>query len=273
MLDLIGHTLGQYRVIEQIGKGGMAAVYKAYQASLNRYVALKVLTPMYAKQSGFSERFQREAEAVANLNHPNILPVFDSGQEGGYSFIAMRYVEGARTLKEAMEDALSLAQMVDIIGQVATALDCAHQQGVVHRDVKPSNVLMDGDWALLTDFGLAKMMESSVKLTGSGVGVGTPAYMSPEQGQGLEIDHRTDIFSLGIILFEMLTGQIPHHAETPLAIVLKRITEPLPLPRDINPDIPEAVEQVILRALAKAPEDRYQTAGALAQDLEEGRKP
>jgi hypothetical protein len=267
MSELLGRTLGQYRIIERIGEGGMATVYKAYQPGLNRYVALKVLAPIHAKQPGFNERFQREAEAVASLNHPNILPIYDSGQEGGYSYIVMRHIEGAHTLKEVMAEPLDLAQIADLVGQVAAALDCAHRQGVIHRDVKPSNVLMDGNWALLTDFGLARMIETSVKLTGSGVGVGTPAYMSPEQGQGIEIDHRTDIYALGVILFEMLTGQIPHNAETPLAIVLKRMTEPLPLPRTIDPDIPEPVERVVLKALARQPRDRFVSAGEMAKAL------
>jgi branched-chain amino acid transport system substrate-binding protein len=269
MADLIGRTLGQYQIIEQIGEGGMATVYKAYQPGLNRYVAVKVLPPLHAKQPGFSERFQREAEAIANLNHPNILPVYDSGQEEEYSFIVMRYVEGARTLKEVMQTPLSLSQVADLIGQIASALDYAHRQGVVHRDVKPANVLMDGDWVLLSDFGLAKMTEASVALTGTGVGIGTPAYMSPEQGQGLLVDHRTDIYSLGIILFEMLTGRIPHSAETPVAIIFKRATEPLPLPRQLNPNIPESVEQVILKALAREPGDRFARAGELAAVLKE----
>ncbi|MBN1933443.1 MAG: protein kinase, partial [Anaerolineae bacterium] len=163
--------------------------------------------------------------------------------------------------------ALSLEQVVNLIGQIAAALDHAHQRGIIHRDVKPGNVMMDGDWALLTDFGLAKMAEASVKLTGTGVGIGTPAYMSPEQGKGEEIDFHTDIYSLGIILFEMLTGQIPHNAETPFAIVLKRVTEPLPLPRSINSDIPESVERVILKALASEPEDRFASAGEMAAAL------
>jgi serine/threonine protein kinase len=267
MSELIGRTLGQYRIVEQIGEGGMATVYKAHQPSLNRYVALKVLPPVHAKQPGFTERFRREAEAIANLHHPNILPVYDSGQEEGYSYIVMRYIEGARTLKEVMTASLDLAQIADLIGQIAAALDHAHQRGVIHRDVKPSNVLMDGDWALLGDFGLAKMTEASVKLTGSGVGVGTPAYMSPEQGQGAELDHRTDIYSLGIILFEMLTGRIPHDAETPLAIVLRRVTEPLPVPRTIDPNIPEPVEAVILKALSREPQNRFASAGAMADAL------
>jgi serine/threonine protein kinase len=247
----------------------MARVYKAYQPGLNRYVAVKVLPPLHAKQPGFSERFQREAEAIANLHHQNILPVYDSGQEEDYSFIVMRHIEGARTLKDVMRTPLSLSQVADLIGQIASALDYAHRQGVVHRDVKPANVLMDGDWALLSDFGLAKMTEASVALTGTGVGIGTPAYMSPEQGQGLSVDHRTDIYSLGIILFEMLTGRIPHSAETPVAIIFKRATEPLPLPRTLNPNLPESVERVILKALAREPGDRFTSAGEMAAALKE----
>jgi tRNA A-37 threonylcarbamoyl transferase component Bud32 len=269
MEGLIGQNLGQYRIVEQIGSGGMAAVFKAYQPGLNRYVAIKVLPPLHAERPGFSERFAREAQAIANLHHPNILPVYDSGQERGYSFIVMRYVEGAHTLGEVMKQPLDLDAAANVIGQVAAALDHAHAQRIIHRDVKPSNVLMDGDWALLTDFGLAKMTESSATLTGTGVGVGTPAYMSPEQGQGKGVDHRTDVYSLGVVLFEMLTGRIPHEAETPLAIILKRVTEPLPLPRTLNPRIPEAVERVILKALAREPADRFDSAGEMAEALKQ----
>jgi len=266
---LIGQTLGQYQIVAQVGRGGMAAVYKAHQPGLNRFVAVKVLPPIHAQQPGFSQRFRREAEAIARLNHPNILPVYDFGQEGDYSFIVMRYVEDARTLKQVMKTQLSLQGVTDLIEQIAAALDYAHGQGVIHRDVKPGNVLVDGDWALLSDFGLAKMTEDSVRLTGTGVGIGTPAYMSPEQGQGQLVDHRTDIYALGIILFEMITGHIPHDAETPVAIIFKRATEPLLLPRTLNPDIPEAVERVILKALARDPDDRFATAGALARALRE----
>jgi serine/threonine protein kinase/tetratricopeptide (TPR) repeat protein len=267
MTELIGQSLGQYRILEQIGQGGMAVVYKAYQPGLDRYVAVKVLSPLHAKQPGFSERFQREAKAIAKLNHPNILPVYDFGQEQQYSFITMRYIEGAQTLKAVMAGPLELSQVIDLIGQIAAALDYAHGQGVIHRDVKPSNVLMDGDWALLSDFGLAKMTESTVDLTGTGVGVGTPAYMSPEQGQGEPVDHRTDIYALGIVLFEMLTGQIPHDAETPFGIILKRVADPLPLPRSINPNIPESIERIVLKALASEPDDRFASAGEMASAL------
>jgi serine/threonine protein kinase len=264
---MIGKTLGQYHLTEQIGEGGMATVYKAYHAALDRYVAIKLLPPIHAKTPGFSERFEREAKAIAGLHHRNILPVYDFGQDEGYSYLVMRYIEGARTLREVMSEPLTLERIATLIEQIAAALNHAHKQGVIHRDVKPANVLMDEDWALLTDFGLAKMTEESVKLTGTGVGVGTPAYMSPEQGQGAEVDHRTDIYSLGIILFEMLTGKIPHQAETPFAIVLKRVTEPLPLPRSINPGIPELVERVILKALATEPADRFENAGEMASAL------
>lgn len=268
MNDLVGHTLGQYRIIEQLGKGGMATVYRAFQPSLDRYVAIKVLMPYFAHEEGFSERFVREAKAIAHLDHPHILPIYDYGQEGEVHYIVMKCVDPG-TLKDLEADSpISLYLSVKLVSQIADALDHAHQRGVIHRDVKPANILMDrGEWVFLTDFGLARMVEGSQQLTLSGVGVGTPAYMSPEQCQGKLIDRRADIYSLGIVLYEMLTGCVPFEAETPLAVVLKHITDPLPMPRSINPAIPEAVELVILKALAKAPEDRYQTAGEMAAAL------
>jgi hypothetical protein len=265
--NLIGQTLGQYKIIEQIGEGGMATVFRAYQPGLNREVAVKVLPPYVAKKPGFTDRFMREAQAIGNLNHPNILPVHDSGQDKEYSYIVMRYVPNARTLAHLMAQKLAPEKIVQLISQIAAALDHAHQAGIIHRDVKPSNILMDGDWVLLSDFGLAKMVEMSSELTGAGVGVGTPSYMSPEQAKGEKLDQRTDIYSLGIILFEMLTGQIPHKAETPLATVIKRINEPMPRPRSLNPDIPGAVEQVLLKALATNPADRFVSAGEMATTL------
>ncbi|MFQ5613793.1 MAG: protein kinase [Anaerolineae bacterium] len=267
MEDLTGRTLGQYRIVEQIGQGGMATVFKAYQAALDRYVAVKVLPPYYAHEAGFSERFTREAKAIAQLDHPHILPVYDFGQEEGFSYLVMKYVP-AGTLKSKLGAPLPLEEMVTIIEDIAGALDHAHQRGVIHRDVKPGNVLVDQTgWLYLTDFGLAKIAEGSIQLTGSGVGLGTPAYTSPEQGQGQKVDHTTDIYSLGVVLYQFTTGRLPFEAETPFAIVLMHIADPLPMPRSINPDLPEDVERVILKAMAKAPEERYQSAGEMAAAL------
>lgn len=267
MESMIGQTLGQYQLVEQIGKGGMATVYKAFQPGLNRYVAVKVLPAYYAHEPGFAERFTREAQAIAQLDHPHILPVFDFGKQGDISYIVMKYV-AAGSLRDALGQPLAPVQAVEIIEQIAGALDAAHERGILHRDVKPGNVLIDErGWTYLSDFGLAKMVEGSMHLTGTGVGVGTPAYMSPEQGQGLPVDARTDVYALGVILFEMLTGHVPYEAETPMAVVIKHITAPIPMPRQINPNIPEPVERVLLKAMAKDRETRFASAGLMAAAL------
>lgn len=268
MQDMIGKTIGEYQIVEQIGKGGMATVYRAFQPSLERDVAIKILPPYYAQQdSSFTERFKREARAIAKLRHPNILIVISYGEDEDITYIVMEYVE-AGTLKERMEEPLSLKETYTYISQIANALDYAHGEGVVHRDIKPSNILLPKpDWTLLTDFGLAKMVESSV-LTQSGMSVGTPAYMSPEQGGGEEVDARSDIYSLGVMLYEMVVGVLPYTAETPMAVVIKHIVDPLPMPRSKNPDVPEELQRIILKALSKNPDDRYQRAALLAEALE-----
>jgi protocatechuate 3,4-dioxygenase beta subunit len=264
MSDLIGRELGPYRILEQIGIGGMATVYKAHHAATDRYVAIKVLLEHISRDANVQGRFKREARIVAHLEHPHILPVYDYGEDETRLYLVMRYVE-AGTLKDRMATgSMDLDEINHIINQVGGALTYAHGQGVIHRDIKPGNVLLDNDGnCYLTDFGLARMMEASVQLTVTGVGLGTPAYMSPEQGQGEKVDERSDIYALGVVLYEMVTGQVPYHAETPMAVVLQHITAPLPLPSHVNPDVHPSVERVILKAMAKNPDDRYQTVAEM----------
>jgi serine/threonine protein kinase len=271
MNGLIGKTLGQYRITEQLGKGGMAEVFKAFQPALNRYVAVKVLHPFVATEEGFLARFQREAQSVAALRHPHIVQVFDFGSEGDLYFMVMEFVQGPTLKKRIAErtahgDTFSPEEAARIIRQVAQALDYAHRKGMIHRDVKPANILLTGEGeAVLSDFGVARMMEGP-RYTLTGI-MGTPDYMSPEQGMGQEVDARSDVYALGVVLYEMLTGDVPFKADTPMAVVLKHIQDPLPLPRQVAPGIPEPVERVILKALAKEPADRYASAGALAKAL------
>jgi serine/threonine protein kinase len=270
MEDLTGKQFGHYQIVASLGEGGMAAVYKAYQPSMERYVAIKVLPRQMAVSDQFLARFKLEAKLLAQLQHPHILPVFDYGEAEGYTYIVMTYVKSG-TLADLMKKRrFSLAEIREIISQVGGALGYAHSSGMIHRDVKPSNVLVDESGnCLLTDFGLARMIESTSNLTSSGTIMGTPAYMSPEQGAGVRIDKRSDIYSLGIILFELLTGRVPYTAETPVAVVFKHIQDPLPSVRKLNPNLSTEIEMVLYKALAKNPEDRYQTVEDFVRALQQ----
>jgi predicted Ser/Thr protein kinase len=270
-MDMIGKTLGQYRIVEHLGKGGMAEVFKAYQPALDRYVAVKILHSMVAVDEQFLARFQHEARSVAKLRHGHIVQVYDFGSDDNIYYMVMEFIDG-QTLKARLRDlkdadqTMSLDETQRIIQAVAEALNYAHKRGMIHRDVKPANILLTSDGeAVLSDFGIARMVEGT-RFTMTGV-VGTPDYMSPEQGQGLAIDLCSDIYSLGVVLYEMLTGQTPFTADTPLAVIFKHVQDPLPLPRSTNPDIPEGVERVILKALAKRPEDRFQSTLQMAKAL------
>jgi serine/threonine protein kinase len=274
MEDLAGKHLGQYRVIAPLGRGGMATVYKAYQPSTERYVALKILPRQYADDPEFMRRFQTEAKVIANLEHPHILPVYDFGEAEGYTFLVMRYVE-SQSLKTFLEcQTFDLSQCAALLSQIAQALDYAHSRGIIHRDVKPSNVLLDENGnCLLSDFGLAKVLISSSQFTTSGAFIGTPTYASPEQCLGrADIDHRSDVYSLGVMLYEMVLGRPPFESDTPMGVVIKHIYDPLPLPRQIKADLPEEVENVIIKALSKEVHSRFQSAGDLARAFSDATK-
>jgi formylglycine-generating enzyme required for sulfatase activity/tRNA A-37 threonylcarbamoyl transferase component Bud32 len=267
MLDLVGQRLGQYRIEARVARGATSTIYKAYQEKLDRYVAVKVLSPHFVDEPGFLDRFYQEARAVARLDHPNILPVYDFDQVGEIVYIVMKYVDTG-TLRHVITGSLDLAYTLEIATQVGLALGYAHKQGVVHRDVKPGNILIaDNNWALLTDFGLAKMLEGDQRLTRTGTGVGTPEYMSPEQAQGKPTDGRSDLYSLGVMLYEMLTGHLPFESESGIAVAMKHVNDPVPPPCDYRPDLPPAVEQVILTALEKDPDRRFPTAEAMVTAL------
>jgi len=265
---MIGSRLGPYEIIDEIGRGGMATVYRARQPNMDRFVAVKVIHKAVAAESTSLDRFQREARLIARLEHPHILPVYDYDGTHDPPYIVMRYMPTG-TLKDILErDRLQLSEIVYLLRQIASALDYAHRQGVIHRDIKPSNIMVDTDGnAFLTDFGIARMVEGTEGLTASGLTVGTPGYMAPEQGMGLPVDSRVDIYSLGVMLFEMVTGQMPYQAETPMAVILKHINDPAPDASGVNPDIPIEVDAVIHRAMSKDPDGRYQTASDLANDL------
>jgi len=269
--DFLGKSLGRYHVLEKLGQGGMAAVYKAFDTTLERYVAVKVILPYAEYSDQFLARFNREALTLANLTHPNILKIFDYGEYENHPYLVMEYIANG-TLKDWLTgNPISWQRSAQLLSHVARALDAAHAQGVIHRDVKPANILMaNGKDPLLADFGIAKLIEGNqeaTKLTGTGVGIGTPDYMAPEQADG-EADERSDIYSLGVIFYQMVTGKLPYEADTPMAVMLKKLTEPLPRPTHYNPELPEFVENFLLKALAMDPQYRYKDMGEFAEVME-----
>jgi serine/threonine protein kinase len=276
MANLVGKNLGKYRIVARLGRGGMAEVYKAYQPGLDRYVGIKVLHGHLLEDQDFINRFEREALETGKLRHPNIVQVLDFDRENEVYYMAMEFIDGP-TLKDelkarkAANQPFTLQETARIFMALCSAIDYAHTRPrpMVHRDIKPANVMINQEGnVVLTDFGIARIV-GGTQFTQTGALSGTPAYMSPEQGQGERGDKRSDIYSLGVMLYEIVTGIVPFEADTPFAVIMKHISEKLPLPSKVNPDIPESVERVVLKAMSKSPEDRYQTAGEMARALRE----
>ena len=272
MASLIGKEIGKYRITERLGQGGMAEVYQGVHTHLDKKVAVKVLHSHLLIGGDFVARFKREAKAVANLQHPNIVQVYDFDIQDDLIFMVMQYIEGATLHARLVEagkqkERLPIKLIASIINDIASALDYAHSKGMLHRDIKPSNILIDNDdKAYLADFGIAKLYDEK-KFTATGQLVGTPAYMSPEQGRGDDLTEESDIYSLGVVAFEMLTGQVPFDAQTPIGIVLKQINDPVPTMSDFIDDVPGTAQEVIDRALSKSPESRYSSAEELVGAL------
>ena len=260
-------NFSRYEIKAELGRGGMATVYRAYDPSFDREVALKVLPREFLHDPQFRDRFKREIKTVAKLEHPAIVPVYDVGEEDEQPFFVMRYMTGGSLSDWIKRGKFSLQDTARIIERLAEALSYAHAKGIVHRDLKPDNILFDnnGD-PFISDFGVAKLEEAASTLTGSGV-VGTPAYMSPEQAQSDKTDSRSDIYGLGVIIFQMLIGKQPYEADTPMGVIVKHITEPVPEILDFDSDLSPEVDAIIKKAMAKNKEDRYSTAVELAKAL------
>ncbi len=270
MADLTGQQLGNYQIGELIGRGGMATVYRAHQQSMGRDVAIKVMASELTGNTEFVARFEREAQVIARLEHPHILPVIDTGRDGDYLYLVMRLVTGGVLSERLHGSPLTIQQTERLLGQIAAALEYAHRAGIIHRDLKPTNVLLDAqDNVYLTDFGIAKMLAGSTSnysLTATGRVMGTPAYMAPEQWRSEPVDARTDIYALGVILYELLLGALPFNSETPYGMMYKHFDQMPAPPRAVNPNIPQALERVVLRALAKRAEERYPSAQQMAHE-------
>ena len=257
----IGENIGPYRIIEQLGQGGMATVFKAYHAALDRYVALKVLHPAFNQDQTFTARFQREARVVAKLEHSNIVPIYDYSEHEARPYLVMKYIEGDTLKARLNQGSLKSNEIEDVINSIGSALAYAHRQGILHRDIKPSNVMIATDGSMyLADFGLARIAQAGESTMSSDSIMGTPQYISPEQAMGIkDLDAGTDIYSFGVMLYEMVVGQVPFSADTPFSIIHDHIYTPLPLPMKVNPNVPEPVQRVLLKALAKNRLDRYES--------------
>ena len=258
-MELTGEHLSNYKIIGKLGKGGMATVYKAHELSLNRVVALKVLSPQLSEDKDYIKRFQREAQAAAQLNHPNIVQVYAIGEEKGLYYFAMEYIKGkslAHIKKE--EGVLAPEKAVTIIKQVAEALAEAHGAGLVHRDIKPSNIMIDSlGRAKVTDFGIAYVSHAQTKLTREGSIIGTPEYLSPEQCEGKTVDQRSDIYSLGVTLYEVLTGKTPYEADTPVSMLMKIVKGDFPPISEVNPNVPASLRDIVAKMMQTDPKKRY----------------
>ncbi len=266
---MIGKRIGPYEIVEEIGKGGMATVYRAYQPNLDRFVAIKIIHRAIALDNASLERFQREARLLTRLVHPHLLPIYDYDATSDPPYIVMRYLDSG-TLKDIIDKGkLPHGELIHMLRQVASALDYAHRNNVIHRDIKPSNVMLDEDGnAFLTDFGIARTIEAGQDMTQSGYALGTPGYMSPEQGMGVDgLNSRADIYSLGVLSFQMLTGKLPYTGDTPLSIIFKHISDPIPSINQFDPLLAPETNVVMARVLAKQPEDRYETATEFVDDL------
>ena len=268
--SLIGRKLGQYTIKEHIGSGGMATVYKGYRADIDRTVAIKILTvnPAVVNESLIA-RFKLEAKTIARLEHPHILTLYDYGVEDDLLYLVMPYLDGG-SLGDRLksDDPPSLEEIAKLLSEVATALDYAHREGIIHRDIKPDNILLDKEGhALIADFGIVKIAESDNSLTATGGVVGTPAYLAPEQAGGDGITSSSDIYSLGVVIYEIVSGKKPYSAETPIQVILKHINDPVPNIRELSPALPDDLEPVMRRVLAKLPNERYATATEFSEDF------
>ncbi|GAB4481119.1 MAG: hypothetical protein OHK0031_02780 [Anaerolineales bacterium] len=260
--------IGRYEIKSELGRGGMATVYKAYDPRFEREVAVKVLPHEMLHDPQFRVRFEREAKTVALLEHPAIVPVYDVGEEDGQPYFVMRYMNGGDLAGRIKQSPLSVVDTAHLMEKIAPALDEAHEKGIIHRDLKPANILFDRSGEpYISDFGIAKLTQASGATVTGGAIIGTPAYMSPEQGQGESVDGRSDIYALGVIAYEMLTGRQPYQADTPMAIVVKHITEPVPHILDVNPNLPLGLEKIIETAMAKNRDERFATTREFAAAL------